>query len=189
MALNIVLKETETFMKKSLESTQREFAELRSGRANPRMVEGIRVNYYGTPTLLKDISTISIPEARLIIINPWDPTSLKSIEKAILQSDLGITPIVDGKIVRLVVPPFSEERRNELIKLVKKIAEEGKVSVRTIRREAKEKIRELGGNVSSSVSKNTDYVVVGKNPGSKYEKAKKLKVKIIKENKFLKMIK
>ena len=141
MALKIALKEIEDSMKKAIEATKREFGELRSGRANPKMVEGIHVNYYGTPTLLKDISTISIPEAKLLVINPWDPNSVKDIEKAILQSDLGVTPMVDGKIIRLIIPPLSEERRIELIKLVKKIAEEGKISIRTIRRDAKDKIK------------------------------------------------
>jgi ribosome recycling factor len=133
----------EALMKKAIEATKREFLEIRSGRAHPKLVEGIRVNYYGTPTLLRDISTISIPEARLIIINPWDPGSIKEIEKALLQSDLGINPIVDNKIIRLIVPALSEERREELIKMVKKLAEEGKISIRTIRRDAKEKIRSM----------------------------------------------
>ncbi|MFA5007631.1 MAG: ribosome recycling factor [Candidatus Omnitrophota bacterium] len=135
------LKETEDEMKKAIEATKREFAELRSGRANPKMVEGIRVNYYGTPTLLKEIATIGVPEARLVVISPWDPSALKEVEKAILQSDLGITPVNDGKIIRLIVPALSEERRQELIKIVKKVSEEGKVSVRTIRQNTKDKIK------------------------------------------------
>ncbi|MCD6583270.1 MAG: ribosome recycling factor [Candidatus Omnitrophica bacterium] len=136
-------KTIEEEMKKAIEATKREFLEIRSGRANPKFVEGIRVNYYGSPTLLKEIATINVPEARLLVINPWDPNSIKDIEKAILESNLGLTPIVDGKIIKLVVPPLSEERREELIKLVKKIAEEGKISLRTIRREGKEKIRKM----------------------------------------------
>ncbi len=138
-----VLKEIEDNMKKAIEATKRELAELRSGRANPKMVEGIRVNYYGTPTLLKEIATIGIPEARMIVIGPYDPSSVKEIEKAILQSELGITPVGDNKIIRLIVPPLSEERREELIKIVKKTVEEGKVSVRTVRRDGKEKIKSL----------------------------------------------
>ena len=138
-----VLKEIEDSMQKSVSATKREFSELRSGRANPKMVEGIRVSYYGTPTLLKEIATIGIPEARMVVINPFDPTSLKDIEKAILQSELGITPINDGKLIRLIVPPLSQERRQDMIKIVKKIAEEGKVSIRTIRRDGKEKIKSL----------------------------------------------
>jgi len=138
-----VLKEIEDEMKKAIESTKREFAELRSGRANPKMVEGVRIDYYGTPTLLKELALISVPEARMIVISPYDPSSLKEIEKAILQSDLGITPVNDGKIIRLIIPALSQERREELIKIVKKVAEEGKISVRTIRREGKERIKSL----------------------------------------------
>jgi len=138
-----VLKEIEDNMKKAIEATKRELAELRSGRANSKMVEGIRVNYYGTPTLLKEIATIGVPEARMIVISPYDPSSVKEIEKAILQSELGITPVSDNKIIRLIVPPLSEERREELIKIVKKTVEEGKVSIRTVRRDGKEKIKSL----------------------------------------------
>ena len=137
------LKEVEVKMQKAVEAVKREFSEVRSGRANPKLVEGIRVNYYGSPTLLKNIATITVPEARLLVINPWDPNSAKAIEKAILESNLGITPIVDGKIIKLVIPPLSQERREELIKIVKKIAEEGRVSIRTVRREAKEEIRSM----------------------------------------------
>ncbi|MBN2483785.1 MAG: ribosome recycling factor [Candidatus Omnitrophica bacterium] len=138
-----VLKTIENDMKKAVEATRREFHEVRSGRANPKMVEGIRIDYYGTPTMIKDLATISVPEAKLLVITPWDPSSIKEIEKAILQSDLGITPMVDGKVVRLVTPPLSEERREELIKMVKKISEEGKVSLRTVRRDGKEAIKQL----------------------------------------------
>ncbi|MCK9615018.1 MAG: ribosome recycling factor [Candidatus Omnitrophica bacterium] len=141
MVARQILKETEDEMKKAIEATKREFSELRSGRANPKMVEGVRVNYYGAPTLLKEIATIGVPEARLVVISPWDPSALKEIEKAILQSDLGITPVNDGKIIRLIVPALSEERRQELIKIVKKVSEEGKVSVRTIRQNTKDKIK------------------------------------------------
>jgi len=143
MSTRTILKEIEDSMKKAVDSTKRELAELRSGRANPKMVEGIRVNYYGTPTLLKEIATLGVPEARMVVISPYDPSSLKEIEKAILQSDLGITPVNDGKIIRLIVPPLSQERRDELIKIVKKVCEEGKVSVRTVRRDGKEQIRAL----------------------------------------------
>ena len=137
------LKEVEVKMQKAVEAVKREFGEVRSGRANPKLVEGIRIDYYGSPTLLKNIATITVPEARLLVINPWDPNSTKAIEKAILESNLGITPIVDGKIIKLVIPPLSQERREELIKIVKKIAEEGRVSIRTVRREAKERIKSM----------------------------------------------
>ena len=146
MVAKSVLKEIEDNMKKAIEATKRELAELRSGRANPKMVEGIRVNYYGTPTLLKELATIGIPEARMIVISPYDPSSVKEIEKAILQSELGITPVGDSKVIRLIVPHLSEERREELIKIVKKTVEEGKVSIRTVRRDGKEKIKDLEKN-------------------------------------------
>jgi ribosome recycling factor len=138
-----VIKEIEEEFKKAIEVTKREFSQLRSGRANPKLVEGIRVNYYGTPTILKEIANITVPEARMILITPWDVNVIKEIEKALLQSDLGITPISDGKVVRLIVPPLSEERRNELLKIVKKVAEECKISIRTIRINGKEKIKNL----------------------------------------------
>ena len=143
MVLKSLLKDTEEKMKKVIEATKREFSELRTGRANPKMVEGLHVNYYGTPTLLKEIASISVPEARLIIIHPWDPNALGEIEKAIYQSNLGITPSNDGKVVRLTVPPLSSERREEIVKIVKNIAEEGRVSIRTVRKDANEKIRSL----------------------------------------------
>jgi ribosome recycling factor len=138
-----IVKEAEDSMKKAIEATKREFSELRSGRANPKMVEGVKVACYGTTMLLKEVATIGIPEARLVLINPYDPTILKDIEKGILQSDLGITPVTDGKVIRLIVPALSEERRGELIKIVKKVAEEGKVSMRTIRQNGKDKIKGL----------------------------------------------
>jgi ribosome recycling factor len=143
MELKNLFKSTEENMKKAVEATEREFAELKTGRANPKMVEGIHVSYYGTPTLLKEIASISIPEARLIVIHPWDPNAISDIEKAILQSNLGITPSNDGKIIRLSVPPLSTERRSEMVKMVKRIAEEGKVSIRTVRKEANENAKAL----------------------------------------------
>ncbi len=143
MGTKEVIKKIENNMEKTIEAIKREFSELRSGRANPKMVEGVRVNYYGTPTLLKELATIGVPEARMLVISPYDPSSVAEIEKAILQADLGIAPINDGKIIRLVVPPLSEERRDELIKMVKKITEEGKVSLRTIRRGGREDIKDL----------------------------------------------
>lgn len=138
-----ISKEIEDNMKKAIEATKREFSELRSGRANPKMVEGMKVACYGTTMLLKEIATIGVPEARLVVINPYDPTVVKDIEKAILQSDLGITPVTDGKVLRLIVPALSEERREELIKIVKKVAEEGKVSLRTIRQAGRDRVKVL----------------------------------------------
>ncbi|MCM8765769.1 MAG: ribosome recycling factor [Candidatus Omnitrophica bacterium] len=133
----------EVRMKKTIEAVMREFAEVRTGRAHPSLVEGLYVDYYGSPMLLKQIASISIPEANLIVIQPWDPSVISEIEKAILKSNLGITPYNDGKIIRLVIPPLSRERREELAKLVRKMAEEGRVSLRTIRHTAKEAIEKL----------------------------------------------
>lgn len=143
MELKKIFRETEEEMEKALEAVERELLELRTGRANPKLVEGLRVDYYGSPTLLKEIASISVPEARLIVIHPWDPNAISEIEKAILQSNLGITPSNDGKVIRLSIPPLSAERREELVKLAKKIAEEGRVSVRTIRKDANQKLKEL----------------------------------------------
>jgi len=138
-----ILREAEEKMKKAVDSVAREFSEVRTGRANPSLVEGIRIDYYGTPTLLKQLASISIPDARLLIIQPWDPSIIQEVEKAILKSNLGITPSNDGKIIRLSIPPLSKERREELIKVVGKMAEEGRISLRTIRHEAIEEARRL----------------------------------------------
>ncbi len=125
-------------MKKTIESMNRNFAEVRTGRAHPGLVEGLHVDYYGTPTLIKQLASIAIPDAHLIMIQPWDVTVIPEVEKAILKSNIGITPSNDGKVIRLSVPPLSKERREEMVKLVHKMAEEGRVSLRTIRRDAKE---------------------------------------------------
>ncbi len=138
-----VVRETDTKMKKSLEATRRSFAEISTGRASPHLVEGLHVDYYGTPTLLKAMASITIPDARLIVIQPWDASIIPEIEKAIIKSNIGITPFNDGKIIRLQIPQLSEERREELKKVVKTMAEEGRISLRTIRRDANEAIKKL----------------------------------------------
>ncbi|MFH1413357.1 MAG: ribosome recycling factor [Candidatus Omnitrophota bacterium] len=143
MTTKDVLHNTEEKMRKAFDSVTREFAEVRTGRANPQLVEGLHVNYYETPTLMKQLASISVPDAHLIVIKPWDATVIPEIEKAIMQSSLGITPSNDGKLVRLSVPQLSKERRQELAKVVHKMAEEGKVSMRTIRRDAKESLEKL----------------------------------------------
>ncbi len=135
--------QTENLMKKSLESLLREFQEVRTGRAHPSLVEDLHVDYYGTPTPLKQMAAVSAPDASSIIIQPWDPSALAEIERAILGSKIGITPNNDGKIIRLVVPMLSEERRKEMAKVVKDIAEKGRVSLRSIRREANDKVVKL----------------------------------------------
>lgn len=138
-----ILKETEEKMKKAVDAAAREFSEVRTGRANPSLVEGIRIDYYEQPTLLKQLASISVPDARLIVIQPWDPTILQEVERAILKSNLGIIPSNDGKIIRISFPPLSKERREELIKIVNRMAEDGRISLRTIRHEIIEKARRL----------------------------------------------
>lgn len=143
MTVKEVLHSTEEKMKKAFDSVTREFSEVRTGRANPSLVEGLHVDYYGTPTLLKQLASISVPDQHLIIIQPWDATAIQEIEKSIMKSNLGINPSNDGKVVRLSVPPLSKERRQELVKLVHSMSEEGRVSLRTIRRDAKEALEKL----------------------------------------------
>jgi ribosome recycling factor len=143
MAVREILNNTEEKMKKALESVTREFSAIRTGRASPSLVEGLYINYYETPTLLKQLASISVPDAHLIVIQPWDITAIGEIEKAIMKSNLGITPSNDGKLIRLSIPPLSKERRLELAKVVNKMAEEGRVSLRTIRREAKDTLEKL----------------------------------------------
>jgi ribosome recycling factor len=143
MGAKDIINDAETKMKKTIEAMTREFSEVRTGRASPSLVQGLHIDYYGTPTLLKQLASISVPDAHLIVIQPWDPSVIAEVEKAILRSNLGVTPSNDGKIVRLAIPPLSVERREELAKMVKKMAEEGRVSLRTIRHSARESIEKL----------------------------------------------
>lgn len=138
-----IVRETENKMKKALEASRRSFSEIRTGRASPHLVEGLHVDYFGTPTLLKSLASITVPDARLIVIQPWDNSVIHEIEKAIAKSNLGITPMNDGKVVRLQIPQLTQERREELKKVVKSMAEEGRVSLRTIRRDSNEAIKKL----------------------------------------------
>jgi ribosome recycling factor len=131
-------KTTDQKMKKAIEAMLRDFAALRTGKASPALVENLSVDYYGSPTRLRDIAGITAPEPRLLVIQPWDQSAVKPIEKAILASNLGISPISDGRVVRLPVPELSEERRRDLVKMVKTRAEEGRVEIRSVRREANE---------------------------------------------------
>jgi ribosome recycling factor len=130
-------------MTKSVESTQHEFGTVRTGRASPSLLERVTVDYYGAMTPLNQLSTISAPEARLITVQPYDKSSIKLIEKAINESDVGLTPSNDGNIIRLVVPELTEERRRELVKVVRHLAEEGRVAIRNIRRDVMGDLREL----------------------------------------------
>ena len=138
-----LVRDTESKMKKSLEATRRSFSEISTGRASPHLVEGLHIDYFGTPTILKSMAQISVPDARLIVIQPWDASVIPEIEKVIMKSNLGITPVNDGKLIRLQLPQLTHERREELKKVVKTMAEEGRVSLRTIRRDANEVIKKL----------------------------------------------
>ena len=119
---------------------------LRTGRASPGLVENIRVEYYGTPTPIDQLASISVPEARMLIIQPWDKTALPAIEKAIRKSELGLNPSSDGNVVRLVIPELTEERRKDLVKVVRKKVEEGRIAIRNVRREGLEKLRDMEKN-------------------------------------------
>ncbi len=138
-----VMRNTEERMRKVIDATKREFASVRTGRASTSLVEGMHVDYYGTQTPLKQLANISAPDVKLIVIQPWDPSSLGEIEKAIQQSSIGAMPTNDGKVIRISIPPLSEERRQELIKITKKMAEDGRVSIRTVRRDANEHAKKL----------------------------------------------
>ena len=133
--------ETRDRMSKSISALQAELKRIRTGRASSSLLDGIKVEYYGTPTPLNQMATIAVPESRLITIQPWDVSVIKDIEKAILKSDLGLTPSNDGKLIRIAIPPLSEQRRKELAKLVHKTSEEYKVAVRNIRRDSNELIK------------------------------------------------
>jgi len=138
-----ILQDVEAKMKKTIEATHRELNTVRTGRASAAIIEGIRVEYYGQEVLLRQMAGISIPDAKLIVIQPWDPHALSDIEKAILKSDIGITPTNDGKVIRLSMPPLTQERREELVKLVKKMTEDGRVSLRSARHVANEAIDKI----------------------------------------------
>jgi ribosome recycling factor len=130
-------------MTKSVEATRGEFTSVRTGRASPALLDRIVVDYYGAATPLKQLATISAPEARLLTLQPYDQSSIKAIEKAIMESDVGLTPSNDGKLIRLTIPELNEERRKELVKVVRHIAEEGRVAIRNIRRDVMHDLREL----------------------------------------------
>jgi ribosome recycling factor len=138
-----VLKETEDRMQKSVEALENDLVNIRTGRASPALVERLQVEYYGTNVPLNQLSTISVPEPRLLVIRPFDPSSLPEIEKAILKSELGLTPSNDGKVIRLSIPRLTEERRLELVKMVQKRVEEARVAVRNCRRDGLQDMRDL----------------------------------------------
>lgn len=141
--LDSIYEDTRESMAKAVKALQKELQRIRTGRASLSILDGIRVDYYGTPTPLNQMATLAVPESRLITIQPWDVSVVKEIEKAMLKSDLGLTPSSDGKIIRIAIPPLTEERRKELVKIVHKTCEDYKVSVRGVRRDANDLIKGL----------------------------------------------
>ncbi len=141
--IDSIYQDTRENMEKSIVSLKKDLKRVRTGRASLSLLDGIKVDYYGTLTPLNQLATLAVPESRLITIQPWDSTVIKEMEKAILKSDLGLTPSSDGKIVRIAIPPLTEQRRKELVKVVHKICEEYKVSIRNIRRDSNEMVKEL----------------------------------------------
>jgi len=137
------IKSLKNEMEKSIDALEKEFSRVRTGRASVSLLDGVRVDYYGTPTPLNQLATISIPDPRSIVIQPWDASVLKEIEKAIQKADLGLTPGNDGKIIRVAIPPLTEERRKELVKVVKKMAENAKIAIRNHRRAANDALKTL----------------------------------------------
>jgi ribosome recycling factor len=141
--INDIYQETRDSMRKSIEALKRELNRVRTGRASLSILDGIKVDYYGAPTKLNQMATLAVPESRQISIQPWDVSVIKEIEKAILKSDLGLTPTNDGKIIRIAIPPLTEERRKELVKVIHKMCEDHKVSIRNVRRDANELLKSL----------------------------------------------
>ena len=146
--------ETRDRMGKTVEALKHELNRVRTGRASLSLLDGIRVDYYGTPTALHQMASLSIPESRLILIQPWDTSVIKEIEKALLKSDLGLTPSSDGKVVRIAIPPLTEDRRKQLVKVVYKMSEDHKVAVRNIRRDGNEMLKSLkkDGDISEDAA-------------------------------------
>ncbi len=144
--LEEILEDADEKMSAALEHTRSEFGKVRTGRANPQLVNDLPVNYYGTKTPLQQIAGVSVPEARMLVVSPYDPSALKEIERAIADSDLGLNPNSDGEVIRVVFPELTEDRRKEYVRMVRERAEEGRVSVRNIRRQAKQQIEKLEGD-------------------------------------------
>ncbi len=141
--LNDIYADARDRMQKALETLEREYKRLRTGRASVSLVDGIRVEYYGNSTALNQLATLTIPEPRTIMIQPWDTSIINEVEKAILKSELGLTPMNDGKVIRISIPTLTQERRKELVKVIKKMAEETKVAMRNIRRDTNEMLKDL----------------------------------------------
>ncbi len=156
--MNEQMKNAESKMNKSVERLKSEFASIRAGRANPAVLDKAMVDYYGTPTPINQMAAVSVAEARILVIQPWDISTLKAIEKAIITSDIGITPTNDGKVIRLVFPQPTEDRRKELCKEIKKYGEETKISIRSVRRDTIEKFKSMkkDGEITEDDLKNLE---------------------------------
>jgi ribosome recycling factor len=142
-AIEDFLADAKRRMDKSIEATHHEFNSIRTGRASPALLDRVTIDYYGTQTPLKSLASISAPEPRLLVVQPFDPGAIKNIERAVQESDLGLTPSNDGKVVRLPIPPLTEERRKDLVKVVRRVAEDGKVAIRNVRRDVMQHLKEL----------------------------------------------
>jgi len=143
MTLETTMDDAEMKMMKSVEVVTGEFASIRTGKASPALVENVMVDYYGTKTRLRDLAGISTPEARLLVVQPWDPGALSAVEKAIQSANIGLNPMNDGKIIRIPIPEMSEERRFEMVKVIKGISEEGRIAIRNVRRDANHELETL----------------------------------------------
>lgn len=149
-----VINDAKVHMQKAVDATRREFGGIRTGRATPALLERIMVEYYGVQTPVNQVATITVPEPRLLVVQPWDKNMVKEVERALLKSELGLVPSTDGAVIRLPIPTLTEERRRELVKVVRKHAEEGRVAIRNIRRDHKDKLEHLekGGKISEDDS-------------------------------------
>lgn len=143
MDMDTLFLDTEDRMSKAVGSLEKEFAKLRTGRATTALVDSIKADYYGTPTPISQMASVTVPDSRTITIQPWDKSGFSAVEKALLKSDLGLTPVNDGKIIRIAIPPLTEERRKELVKLARKYTEDAKVAVRNVRRDANDALKKM----------------------------------------------
>jgi ribosome recycling factor len=154
--MQAVLKDVDTRMNAALEALSREFATVRTGRASTALLDSVRVDYYGTPTPVNQMASVSTPDARTVVIQPWEAGQLAAIEKAIMKSDLGVQPVNDGKLIRLVMPTPTEERRKQLVKTVAKMAEDARVAVRNVRREANDKLKAAAKDKKAAISEDEE---------------------------------
>ncbi|MDO4839672.1 MAG: ribosome recycling factor [Desulfovibrionaceae bacterium] len=143
MDMDTLFLDTEDRMSKAVSSLEKEFAKLRTGRATTALVDNIKADYYGSPTPISQMASVTVPDSRTITIQPWDKSGFAAVEKALLKSDLGLTPVNDGKIIRIAIPPLTEERRKELVKLARKYTEDAKVAVRNVRRDANDALKKM----------------------------------------------